>query len=259
MRPLEPFDDPLVRQAFAKALDRSLLTDLAKTLTPEKEYAPATTFTPPNILGLDLYDKVGLSYDPEYANQLLEEAGYPGGRGLPEITLWYQETEDGFHQKIAEAVRAQWNAVFGIEVNLGSKPLDYYMSMVYNDPHQIWHRGWRADYVDPHNFLHDAICSGYNHDFFDNWEGEYTTITEAIADAPDEIARQASIAEFSSRACKAGNPTLFRWDNDEYASLLQTALQEYDGTTRRDKYVQAEQILCETDAVVIPLFHIHRE
>lgn len=251
---LEPFDDPLVRQAFVAALDRSALADLANTVIPEREYTPATTFTPSDILGLDLYDKVGPSYDPDYANELLEAAGYPRGEGLPEITLWYNETEDGVHKRIAEAVQAQWYAVFGIQVDLKTKAWDQYHDMVYNDPPQVWRIGWRADYVDPHNFLHDATCSSRNADFS---EGEYSSMAEAIADAPNEATRRTRIAAFSNRACTTWSPSLFQWGNDEYTALLQVALQEPDEETRRNQYVQAERILCETDAVVIPLFHYH--
>jgi ABC-type oligopeptide transport system substrate-binding subunit len=130
--------------------------------------------------------------------------------------------------------------------------------MVYDDPHQVWHAGWNADHVDPHNFLHDGMCSGYNDDFFNDWEGEYASMVEAIADAPDEATRRAKIAEFSSRACTPWSFTLFRWDHGEYEALLQAALQEYDEETRREKYVRAEQILCETEAVLIPLFHYRK-
>jgi ABC-type oligopeptide transport system substrate-binding subunit len=45
-----------------------------------------------------------------------------------------------------------------------------------------------------------------------------------------------------------------RWDNAEYTALLTAAFNEPDPEVRRELYIQAERILCETDAVVIPLF-----
>jgi len=79
---LRPFENVLVRQAFALALDRAALSRLASDLNPDSDCAPATTFTPPDILGLDLYREVGLPYDPERARSLLSQAGYPDGSGL---------------------------------------------------------------------------------------------------------------------------------------------------------------------------------
>ncbi len=250
---LPPFDDPLVRQAFILALDRAVLAGLANTLRPESYYEPATTFTPPGVLRLDLYGEVGLSYAPWYARGSLAQAGYPDGSGLPAITLWYNETESEFHRHIAEAVQEQWQEILGVEVNLASKPWDEYLDMLYSDPPQVWRLGWVADYVDPHNFLYDAICSTPN----DDWsEDEYAAL-EAIANAPDETTRRERIEEFSGHTCTAWSPTSFLWDNADYAHLLSRALQELDEERRRELYVQAEQILCETDAVVIPLFHYH--
>ena len=247
---LPPFDNPLVRQAFAAALDRAALSTLANNLSPERYRAPATTFTPPDFLGLDLYEAVGLPYNPDRARSLLAQAGYPDGSGLPTVTLWYNEYE--YHQRMAESIRDQWQEVLGVEVILRSKPWDEYLEMLSYAPPQIWRLGWTSDYVDPHGFLHDAICGGYN-DF-----AEYEAMTQAIANAPDEATRRTRIAEFSARACEYWDPTRFRWDNAEYRALLQTALQELDEEKQRELYVQAERILCETDAVVIPLFHYHQ-
>ena len=122
---LAPFDDPLGRQAFASALDRAALAEIANGLNPGGAYEPATTFTPPDVLGLDLYGQVGLSYDPDRANALLAEAGYAGGENLPDVTLWYNEVESGFHQRIAEAMRDQWEAVLGVAGRLRDTEMCY--------------------------------------------------------------------------------------------------------------------------------------
>jgi len=250
---LEPFDNPLVRQAFSLAIDRETLAEIAKEQNPGGQYVAATTLTPPTILGLELYNQVGLPYDPERANALLAEAGFPGGEGLPEITLWVHETE--FDQRIAEQIKNQWYSVFGLDVSLETKPWLDYEAMRYGFPHQVWHWDWYADYVDPHNFFYDAICGNHNSDF--DWDDEHSSLVESIADAPDEATRRTRIETFSNRICANWDPTLSEWENDEYRTLIQEALYDLDEKARLEKYVQAERILCEDDAVVIPLFHYH--
>jgi oligopeptide transport system substrate-binding protein len=223
-------------------------------LSPERQSAPATTFTPPEIFGVDLYEQVGLPYNPDRARSLLAQAGYPDGSGLPGITLWYNEVEGDKHRPLAEAAQEQWREVLGVEVNLRSKPWDEYLAMINSAPPQIWRLGWGADYVDPHNFLHDAICSKQDADFYNDQAASQADLIEY---APDEATRRDRITEFSEGACKQFSPTRFLWDNSEYNALVQTALQELDEQARRDLYIRAERILCETDAVVIPIYHYH--
>jgi oligopeptide transport system substrate-binding protein len=244
---LPPFDDVLVRQAFALALDRKALSEVAG-----EGRAPATTFTPPDILGVDLYRQVGLPHDPERARDLLAQAGYPDGSRLPAITLWYNETEGDGHRPIAEAAREQWREVLGVEVNLRSKPWGEYLEMLDSAPPQIWRLGWGADYVDPHNFLYDVLCGDLDDNFYNNQAVSQATY---IKFASNEAARRDRMAEFSEDACERQSPNRFLWDNPEYNSLVQTALQELDEEPRRELYIRAERILCESDAVVIPIYH----
>jgi ABC-type transport system substrate-binding protein len=252
---LPPFDDVLVRQAFALALDREALSQIASDSAEDSRF-PATTFTPPDILGVDLYRQVGLPHDPDRARDLLAQAGYPDGSGLPAITLWYNESEGDYHRPIAEAAREQWREVLGVEVSLRSKPWGDYLDMIYSTPPQIWRLGWSLYYVDPHDFLYDALCGDRDDDFLNN---KAETHLEYIKYAPDEAARRDRITEFSESACERFNPTRSLWDNPEYNSLVQTALQELDEDARRELYIRAERILCETDAVVIPIYHYHYE
>jgi oligopeptide transport system substrate-binding protein len=82
-----PFDNPLVRKAFAAATDRQ---GLVNTLFGGTQ-RPALTFTPPGVFGhVDGYaEGVGIPYNPTQARQWLADAGYPNGQGLPPITLWF--------------------------------------------------------------------------------------------------------------------------------------------------------------------------
>jgi oligopeptide transport system substrate-binding protein len=88
-----PFDDVRVRQALAHACDREQYASVIW----ENTWLPTTSFSPPVLSTLANYEPPeGLGYDADRARQLLEEAGYPGGEGLPDITFYVpsEETDD---------------------------------------------------------------------------------------------------------------------------------------------------------------------
>src|SRR5262245_35097252 len=73
----EPFDDPLVRQAIASAIDYETF---GREFMGYEEPLPRAFFSPASWAFNDEYAPP--AYDPEAAAALLEEAGYPGGEGL---------------------------------------------------------------------------------------------------------------------------------------------------------------------------------
>ncbi len=80
---VKPLDDRRVRQALNHALDREgLIEDLSFG-----RFALARGILPPGTLGFNP-KLAGYAYDPARARQLLKEAGYPGGQGLPPIEIW---------------------------------------------------------------------------------------------------------------------------------------------------------------------------
>jgi serine/threonine protein kinase len=152
---LPPFDNPLVRQAFASAVDREAIVRMSTDLLG-LELSPATTFTPPDVLGRDLYGQVGLPFDVDRARELLAQAGYPNGEGFPQVTLAYIST--GHLDPEVKAVAAMWRDHLGIEVEL--QPVDdekAYTELLESDTIHIFRVGWIGDYVDPDNFLNTTF------------------------------------------------------------------------------------------------------
>jgi oligopeptide transport system substrate-binding protein len=144
-----PFDCPQVRRAFIHAVDRETLADVVM-----KGYVfPATGgFVPPGMPGHTA--GIGLLYTPDYARQLLAEAGYPqgGGQRFPTVNL---HTFYGGESR-SEYLQAQWRENLGVEVTCKSMDFGLLLEELNREPPSMFLIGWMADYPDPDNFL--RVC-----------------------------------------------------------------------------------------------------
>src|SRR5829696_293055 len=106
----EPFNDVRVRRAIALAVDR----DAWANQIWEGTWAPNNVFTPPVVNQISGYQPPeGLGTNVDEAKQLLEDAGFPDGEGLPTIT-YYEPAEDTDDEK------SRWTSFFtSLEAALG--------------------------------------------------------------------------------------------------------------------------------------------
>ena len=139
-----------------------------------KSQVPAGGFVP---IGLSDSDKTkefrtvgGDYYDPTAAGnaanlakakELLAEAGYPNGEGLPNIEYLYN-TGTG-HQAIGEALQNMWKAI-GVNVTLVSQEWGTFLNTRKNGEYFIARNGWLADFNDPINMLEMWTTDSGNND-----------------------------------------------------------------------------------------------
>ncbi|MDR2553748.1 MAG: peptide ABC transporter substrate-binding protein [Treponema sp.] len=88
--------------------------------------------------------------DVEEARQLLEEAGFPKGVGLPELLIRITPSEDA--DRIAKLMAAAWMQL-GIPVKLDVVPYNRYFLSLKNDDYTIGSTTWIGDFADPYTFL----------------------------------------------------------------------------------------------------------
>jgi ABC-type oligopeptide transport system substrate-binding subunit len=147
-----PFDDPRVRRAFVRAIDMEALAGVALG----SGFYPSTGgFVPPGMPGHS--EGIGLPHDPERARQLLSEAGYPGGRGLPVLELLMVHTRG----PVGEFLQAEWGENLGVEIRCVNVGLAEMYDRLANDAPPIFSLAWRAEYPDPDNFLRVAPIRRY--------------------------------------------------------------------------------------------------
>jgi oligopeptide transport system substrate-binding protein len=176
-----PFDNPLVRKAFAASIDRNSLVSLI-----QGGGVTTSSWIPKNMLGYN--PDIGIEFNPEQARKWLAEAGYPDGRGFPKVTFLWPDVSN--NRVIAEALQSMWKEYLGVKVDLMNQEWKVYLSTINTDPPEIHRAGWGADFPDPHNFMSIFTCvSGNNRT---RWcSREYDALVEKAAEEPDPGKRKA--------------------------------------------------------------------
>jgi len=194
----KPFDDPRVRRAFAMAIDRSVFPKIL-----HGGERPATSWIPP---GMPAHNpKIGLVYNPPEARRLLREAGYPDGKGFPEVTLGYNTLED--KKLVAEAVQGMWKRNLGVLVRLQNLEWKVYLNQLQTDPPAIFRSGWGADYPDPDNFMKlFTSLSGQNYSRWKN--GRYDQLLELAAREMSEQKRVRLYNDAQRILCESDIPII---------------------------------------------------
>lgn len=218
----EPFSDVRVRRAIGLAVDRGKLSDIF-----EGTWTPTRSFTPPAVtLNSDYEPPEAPERNVDDAKQLLEEAGFKDGEGIPPIT-YYQPSEDTDDEK------ARWaNFLESITDAIGI-PIEHDTSMSLEQIEQLrldnggrqfdivwWWNTTETPYLLSQVF---ASNSAYMKGFF-NWD-------DSAADQGD----------FTPGA-----------DSKAFDSLVKKADVEQDPATRNDLYRQAEELVLK-NAVCVPL------
>lgn len=149
-----PFSDVRVRKAFYLAIDRPTLVNNVLKGVP----IPAWTVLPPMIDGHNAAARI--PGGAAEAKQLLAEAGYPEGRGFPEVELVLAQTAE--YRAIAETLQPMWKEVLGVTTRI--TPMENaafvnWRNSRKDQPYHVYLGGWSNDFNDPynwHNFLFDS-------------------------------------------------------------------------------------------------------
>ncbi|MDR4987952.1 MAG: ABC transporter substrate-binding protein [Bacteroidales bacterium] len=139
-----PLHDKRVRQAINYGFDRQrMLTFLRNNLgTPAH-----AGFVPVGMPGFT-ENSGGYRYDPDRAAQLLAEAGYPGGTGLPAITLHTTQA----YQDIAQYLQFELSHL-GMNIAIDVIPPATLREMMAGGQAPFFRGSWIADYPDAENYL----------------------------------------------------------------------------------------------------------
>ncbi|MGB4977949.1 MAG: peptide ABC transporter substrate-binding protein [Anaerolineae bacterium] len=153
---LPPFDNVKVRQAFARAIDKQALA----TKVLGGSVRPSDRILPGGLPGSELPIK-GLTFDAAAAKQLLADAGFANGKGLPPIAFSYGV--EGDNERVVTFLQEQWKQNLGVQVTLEPLELATFserLNTTYQHPEQgiqMYFSIWGADYPDPQNFISQQL------------------------------------------------------------------------------------------------------
>ncbi|MFW6212041.1 MAG: ABC transporter substrate-binding protein, partial [Spirochaetota bacterium] len=182
---IEPFDDARVRRAFALALPWETIRDADVWFIPADSLVPEIPAYP-EVTGI-------VDQDVDAALELLAEAGYPEGEGLPEIVITIPgELEDDV---VAQAMVDTWSEAFGATVTASTVPYPRYFSYVEEEDFMVSTISWIGDFADPLTFLDMwTTASNLNNSRFQNSEYD-ALVRDASGLTGDERYQMLSEAE----------------------------------------------------------------
>jgi oligopeptide transport system substrate-binding protein len=141
---VKPLGDARVRQALVYAIDREAIVRDATA----GRFVLARGILPPGTLGYNPKLQ-GYAYDPARARDLLAQAGYPGGRGLPPLTIWAGAKLEREHQMVVGYLEA-----IGVQTEF-KYVTDWpqFARMLTEGRFPVFQYAWFADVPDPDDFL----------------------------------------------------------------------------------------------------------
>ena len=128
---VEPFDNPLVRQAINHAVDVDLIVDTIYTGQAVRANSPISS----DVFGAN-QDLEPYTYDPELARELLAEAGYGDGFST---SIWTNDNPQ--RVEIAQIVQAEL-ANIGIQVDVQIVEWGTYLDETAAGLHDMFILGW---------------------------------------------------------------------------------------------------------------------
>jgi len=154
-----------IRQAINYAIDRqSMIKYLRNSMcTPGN-----AGFIPKGMPGFDDKKVISYNYDPEKARTLLAEAGFPDGKGLPEITL----TTVSSYRDLIEYIQGELNQI-GIKTRVEVMEGSSLRELIAKNGVNFFRASWNADYPDGENYLSvfyskNKVPFGPNYTAFNN-------------------------------------------------------------------------------------------
>jgi oligopeptide transport system substrate-binding protein len=217
---VKPLDNPKLRMALAKSIDRVTLG--ANVLNGT--FVAGYTMLPPSFPGYNKETEKIQAYDVAAAKKLMEEAGYKDGKDAAGKQLTLEITSGNtMHAARAVFIQDQWQKNLGIKVDIKSIEGGVWGANRGKHTMAIFIDQYEYDYVDPSNMLNlfrsDPNSAKANKTDVDKW-----------------------------------GSIRFGWYNPAFDKLIDQAATEIDSAKRIKMYQDAEVIQC-TDAGLIFITH----
>ena len=230
-----PFDNKLVRQALSCAIDRAAYVDQVRAGVGKV----ALSWIPPGMPGYDATLGTDWAFNPDKAKQLLAQAGYPNGQGLPELKFEYAST--GTNPTLAAFLQAQLKTNLGINLTLEPMESKAFSALVNAKQFNWAWYGWGADYPDPDDWLPQIFGTGAGNNKTGYSSAQFDAISVQALKELDNTKRLQLWAQAQSIVV-ADAPMVFLWNRETFVlqkswvkGMVTSGL---DGTTVGDTFLR---------------------
>jgi len=230
--------DRRLRQALNYAIDKETISAEAG----KGRLIPATGFIPQGMAGYQP-DNINYPYSPEKARELLKEAGYPGGSGLPVLQLWSSVKSKGLLIE-DEAIKRYLSAI-GVKLNtnyLTDWPA--FKRMLEEGKAPMFKSSWAADIPDPDNILSSLFYSKspYNRSFYRN-----PKVDALIEKAQNESNYKKRISLYSSiQKMVMDDAPVILLNSLAYERVFQSYVRDFEGKAIGDHYFSLKRVWLDT-------------
>ena len=231
---VKPFGDRLVRQAVSHAIDRGAIIEgpyLGRHILARGILPPGTQGYNPKV--------TGSAFDPQRARDLLAQAGYPGGRGLPPIAIWAGARHEGIlreHDLMRDDLRA-----------VGIQPEFHYQTdwpsfsrLLAEGRMPMFLYAWYADVPEPDNFLFKLFHSQSSRNFTGYVSPRVDALLVRARTEPD-VPRKVELYRRSEQAVLDDAPILPVW-HYSYERIFQPYVRDIEVSGLGDPYIPFRKV-----------------
>ncbi len=214
-----PTDNLNFRKALAAAVDKQSIID---NVVQRPWLSALSCTTPPSILGHQEYGTCGYAFDVEaatgYLNDYLAEMGYADVSEAPPVIFWFNRAD--YNEDVIEAVAAMWEENLGVTVELRTNEWAVYL-----------------DYLDQCNTTKEELAACEFNAYRMGWVMDYGDPQNQL----EIVFAPSSPFQYTG------------WENERFDELMDLAGSEFDTDAREAYYMEADQILCGDEVVIIPI------
>jgi oligopeptide transport system substrate-binding protein len=183
-----PFDDPLVREALSKVIDRQ---QIARAFFRAR-VQQATSFVPPVIAGYSPPDSED-SYDVTQARQLIADSTYKSVQNLPRLSIYTSG------DALGPILRGVFSQTLGLDVDVHDLDWNDYQAGLDKGSYPIFTLTWDAAYPDPQAILGSLFRSDSPDDRTGYKNADVDTALDSALSETDAGKRMATYAEIEQR------------------------------------------------------------
>ena len=184
-----PFDNLKVRQALGMAINRAAFVEGGLP----GGIQPVVGWIPPGMPGYDA--EIGRQYEfnPTKAREILAEAGYADGEGLPKIT--FLAVANDSNRLVGQFIEDQIKTNLGVDVSYDYVDGKTFGQRFVTGQTQVTIIRWSADWPYPDNWLPDILSTDGRNNFANYSNSKFDELVREAAVETDEGKRLALYEE----------------------------------------------------------------